>query len=454
MSQETIFALSTLAGKSGVAMVRISGPESLKVLAELGDLEKIDPRVAHFVELKDPNSKEIIDQAIALYFKAPKSFTGEDVVELQFHGSIAVIEHILEVLSQMTYIRMAQAGEFARRAFINNKMDLTQAEALADLIDSETRVQKRVALRQLGGQLRDLYESWRTQMIEMLAKLEALIDFPEDDIPQDLLGQIDAGIKNLVSDINKHLGDDHKGELIRRGMQVAIVGEPNVGKSSLMNLIAKNDVAIVSDIAGTTRDVISVKIDLHGYPVMLHDTAGLRESDDVIESEGVKRAQRILADCDMQIMVLDSNEEVLPQILLRGLSVEKPTFALINKSDLGVNPKLIEELNKISGSFVRGFHVIEISVKKGYAVTEFLKVLGEEIKNNYSISDEPLITRFRYRENLLKCVELLQRFEQTELLEVSSEYVRQASFEIGRITGRIDVEEILDKIFSSFCIGK
>jgi len=450
--KDTIFALSTLAGKSGVAIVRISGGMALKAIEEISSISAPKPRLANYVELTDPKTSENIDQAIVIYFKGPNSFTGEDVVEIQFHGSIAVIDHLLEVLSNMPYLRLAEPGEFSKRAFFNEKLDLTQAEGLADLIDAETRLQKKVALRQLGGQLRNLYESWRASILDNLAKIEALIDFPEDDIPQTILSEINHSIESLGAEIDKHISANNTGEIINRGMNIAIVGAPNVGKSSLLNSLAKNDIAIVSDIAGTTRDVISVKIDVMGYPVIVSDTAGIRETDDAIEIEGVKRSMQTLAKSDIQIIMLDASSDFIADLknnLQHHISLEKPIFVLLNKADLNSksNTDSISEILPNST-------VIELSVKTGYAMQDFLDELTKFIRDNYSISNEPLITHHRYRLNLRCCLESIGNYKDAATIEISAEYIRQAALEIGKITGLVDVEEILDKIFSSFCIGK
>jgi tRNA modification GTPase len=451
--QKTIFALSTLAGKSGVAIIRISGNDALRAIAALCPNTEFKARIATFAELIDTSNAEPIDQAIIIYFKSPNSFTGEDVIEIQFHGSIAVIDHLLEVLGTMPFLRMAEPGEFSKRAFLNSKLDLTQAEGLADLIDSETRLQKSVALRQLGGQLGTLYNNWRTEIISHLSKLEALIDFPEDDIPASLIKSTHSDLVTLSNSIKNHLSDNHKGEIIQRGLNVAIVGAPNVGKSSLLNTIAKSEIAIVSDIAGTTRDVIRVKIDLSGYPITLYDTAGIRETADQIEAEGVKRAVQTISSADIQIVVLDGTDSSSSNDVLNHMAFDKPTFILVNKVDL-IESTNSQQLHLLKSKFSNFCQSLEISVKTGYSIDAFLKALTNLIKESYSISNEPLITHHRYRVNLTKCVTCLDNFDLNDSLDISTEYIRQAAVELGRITGKIEVEEILDVIFSSFCIGK
>ncbi len=451
--KKTIFALSTLAGRSGVAVVRISGDNALSTIHILCPNINLLPRTATLANLVDPYNKEPIDQAILLYFKAPNSFTGEDVIEIQFHGSIAVIDHLLEVLGKMELLRMAEAGEFSKRAFLNSKLDLTQAEALVDLIDAETRLQKSAALRQLSGQLGTLYNDWRSKILNHLYKLEALIDFPEDDIPQSLVKSVFSDLVTLSNTIKNHLSDNNTGEVLNRGLNVAIVGAPNAGKSSLLNVLAKSNVAIVSDIAGTTRDVIKVKINLNGFPLILYDTAGIRETTDEIEKEGVKRAVKTLDESDIQLLVLDIEDTNFFSDVKKLISLEKPTFILFNKKDK------FEDFNSnkyknIAEEFKEHCQILEISAKTGYAIDQLIESLSALIKNKYSISNEPLITHHRYRVNLTKCVECLELIDRNTSLDISTEYIRLAASELGMITGKIEVEEILDLIFSSFCIGK
>ncbi len=445
---DTIFALSTLAGKSGIAVVRLSGPKCLDALKLLGAKIK-QPRHATLIKLIDPFEHEVIDQALLIYFKSPHSFTGEDVIEIQFHGSLASIDHILETLGKIVFLRMAEPGEFAKRAFLNSKLDLTQAEGLADLIDSETRLQKKIALRQLDGDLGNLYSKWRTELVSHLSKLEALIDFPEDDIPEDLINSIKVELTNLAATIKHHLADNNKGEILRRGLNIAIFGEPNVGKSSLLNALAKSDVAIVSDIAGTTRDVISVRVELAGYPVTLYDTAGIRETHDIIEKEGVARAVKTIEKSDIQLVVLDASKPALSKEIKALVSPGKPTFLVYNKIDL------VDSIDEgVASPLGIWAQTTVLSTKTVESVAAFLELLSSAIMANYAVSSEPLLTHHRYRESLRKCLSNIENFDIMQTLDISAEYIRQAAVELGKITGKIDVEEILDEIFSSFCIGK
>lgn len=440
----TIYALSTLMGKSGVAVIRISGSDALKVLIAIGVAKIPAPNECVFAEIYDPKTKEQIDQCMAAYFKAPKSFTGEDVVEIFTHGSIAVIEHLLEVLGSLSFLKMAEPGEFARRAFYNSKMDLTMAEGLADLIDAETRIQKKVALSQLNGALESKYDSWRADIISILARLEALIDFPEEDLPRSVIMEINGLIKNLKSEIKLHL-ENKTGEVIRRGVKIAIIGQPNAGKSTLLNSLANSDVAIVSEISGTTRDVINVKIDLDGYPVQLFDTAGIRQTDDVIEKEGIARAMKVATEADLVLLVVDgadSNFKIAE--FLEGQQYQN-LYVLVNKED-ALSASIDREIDALKPVY--------ISAKSGKGVDKLLEQIRAFVQENYSISADPVITRVRYRSLLNKCLEYLNSFNTENALDISSEIIRHAAQELGHITGKVEVEDILDKIFSSFCIGK
>ncbi|MBR2033357.1 MAG: tRNA uridine-5-carboxymethylaminomethyl(34) synthesis GTPase MnmE, partial [Alphaproteobacteria bacterium] len=290
MDNQTIYALSTVFGKSGVAIIRISGEDALQAIAKLSSINTstIKPRYAYFTTLKYKNN--ILDKALVLYFKAPYSFTGEDVVELHIHGSRAVISSVVDVLSDINNFRLAEPGEFSKRAFYNQKMDLTEAEGLADLIDAETSEQQKFAIRQMEGSLKNLYESWRETLLGILAHIEAYIDFPEEDIPDNIVYDMKNTVFKLSKDIAEHISTGNSGERLREGFRVVIVGPPNAGKSSLLNTITKRNAVIVSDIAGTTRDAIDIHLDLGGYPVILTDTAGLRETEELIEQKGIEIA--------------------------------------------------------------------------------------------------------------------------------------------------------------------
>lgn len=450
-SSDTIFALATPSGRSGVAVIRVSGKaswESLRALREKKERAtepEIEPRKAFLAVLTNPVSRETIDEAMILPFQSPASFTGEDVVEYHIHGSPAVIESLLNFLGDQEHHRLAQPGEFTRRAFENGKIDLTKAEAIADLIESETQAQKTQALAQMGGALKDLYEGWAGQLKQSLAHLEADIEFPDEDLPEGILPELLPKIEILKSEILAHLDDNRRGERLRDGVQIAVIGAPNSGKSSLVNALAKRDVAIVSDIAGTTRDVIEAHLDIDGYPVILSDTAGLRpeeishEGQDAIEQEGIKRALARAKNSDIQILVFDGTTENPDPATLALISPS--SLCVINKSDQPLALKNIEDC-------------VLISAETGEGLDEFLKVLAARIKDLVGLQETPSLTRKRHRAALKETLQALDRSVTNNLPELVAEDIRLAVRALGRITGRVDVEDLLDTIFSDFCIGK
>lgn len=448
---DTIFALSSAVGKAGVAVIRVSGPAAWQSLAVLGKGYPLpNPRSTKLMKLK--NDGEVIDQAMVIGFKAPHSFTGEDVVEYHCHGSPAVLEELLSVLGQMEAHRLAEHGEFTRRAFDNGKLDLTEAEAIADLIDAETKLQKEQALLQMGGALSKLYNGWAEELTRALAYVETIIDFPDEDVPDTETAKAKPAIRNLETEIKTHLNDNRKGECLRHGIQIAVIGAPNAGKSSLVNMLAQRDIAIVSDMAGTTRDVIEVHLNLGGYPVILSDTAGLRpdqigdSGQDVIESEGMRRALQKAEEADLRMLVFDGSTKKPDQHTLD--LVDENTIIVVNKSDLSAEVKDL-------------FHVksdiqpIFISVKTGAGVDELLQQLTKQVADKFSVSREtPSLTRERHRQNLEECAGLLQSALKQDQPELMAQDLRFAVNSLGRITGQVDVEDLLDVIFKDFCIGK
>ena len=443
MANQTIYALSTVYGKSGVGIIRISGPEAIQSLSQMTDIDisAIKPRYAYFVDIKDL-SGNLLDKSLVLYFRAPHSFTGEDVVELHIHGSKAVISSVLETLSLIEGFRLAEAGEFSKRAFYNNKMDLTEAEGLADLIDSETSEQQKYALRQMEGHLKDLYEGWRSSLLEVLAHIEAYIDFPDEELPQDITDSIQNTVFKVKEDIINHLKGNNIGERLRDGFRVVILGEPNAGKSSLLNAIAQREAVIVSEIEGTTRDAIDIHLDIDGYPVIFTDTAGLRRTSEEIEQKGIAIAYDKAKDADIVICLFDSLKNI-PQEF--DFVDENKKIYVANKDD-----KLSDEQKIILNN--KGY--ILISAKYHQGIDILLKSISDKIRDKFSSNSGLLITRQRYREALRNTVNYLSEFNFNKEIELSAEDIRLACREIGKITGRIEVDEILDKIFGSFCIGK
>lgn len=446
--QQTIFAPASPVQKSGVAVIRISGNRAGKALEALIQDALPTPRMACLRSLHAING-ELLDKALILWFPAPASFTGEDVAELHVHGSIAVITSLLENLGKMEGLRLAEPGEFSKRAFENQKMDLTEAEGLADLIEAETSMQAKQALAQMQGNLHTLYATWRQDLIAMQARLEAYIDFPDEEIPTSALKEIEDKRENMLYHITSHLSDDHKGERLRQGLNVIILGPPNAGKSSLLNYLAKRDVAIVSDQAGTTRDIIDVHLDIGGYPVILSDTAGLRgEGAGAIEQEGMQRAIKRAETADVSILLLEPCSDEATIQSLQTATKAQHHMVVINKSD---HPQFT-----IPTSLKDQKDVFSISAKTGEGVDTLLghlKTLAAEYMGN-NAQGAPLITRTRHRQLLERTAAQLCAFNPALDLEIAAEELRGAAHALGQIIGRIDVEDILDELFSQFCIGK
>lgn len=443
MDSQTIYALSTVYGKSGVAVVRISGNKALQAIKTMTNIEvsSIKSRYAYFTDIVDQQGI-VLDKSLVIYFKSPYSFTGEDVVEFQIHGSKAVISSVLTALGKMDDFRLAEAGEFSKRAFYNNKMDLTEAEGLADLIDAETSEQQKYALRQMEGSLKGLYESWRGDLLKVMAHLEAYIDFPEEELPEDIIENMQNTVFKVKEDILNHLKSNSIGERLRDGFRVAILGEPNAGKSSLLNAIAKRDAVIVSDVAGTTRDAIDIYLDIKGYPVVFTDTAGLRHTDEVIEQQGIKIAYDKAREADVVICLFDGLKSIPQQF--ENVAQNKKIY-VANKID-----KLSDE-QKVA---LQNKGCLLIAAKYNQGIDTLLQKISSIIEDKFTTSSGVLITRQRYREALNNTVNCLNEFGFNKDIELTAEDIRLACREIGKITGRIEVNEILDKIFGSFCIGK
>ena len=402
------------------------------------------PRVAQRRRLVDPHSAEVLDEGLILWFPAPRSATGEDVAELHLHGSRAVLAAVMQALTRLG-LRLAEPGEFTRRAFLNGKLDLLQAEAIADLAAAETEAQRRQAMRQLGGELGDVYRGWRDRLTRILAHLEAAIDFPDEDLPPEIEDRILGEIEGLVAEMGRHLADGHRGERLRDGIDVAILGPPNAGKSSLLNRIARRDVAITSPVPGTTRDVIEVAIDLGGYPIVLADTAGLRDSADAIEQEGKRRAVQRAEQAEIRLFVFD----IAHPADAAGASAwpGADTILVANKIDLA--PAADTDLSPPA----LPVSALPISALTGEGIDKLLTLLGERIAQTYRI-EAPVLTRARHRQALEEAVASLRRSFSAALPELRAEDLRLALRSLGRITGAVDVEDLLDVIFRDFCIGK
>ena len=473
---DTIFALSSGGGqKTGVAVIRISGPASDECLMRL--LQKLDqgereislpkPRLASLRRIFSPGTQDLLDQALILRFPGPNSFTGEDVVELQTHGSRAVIQGVFAALEDCTSdkgrVRPAERGEFTRRAFGNGRMDLTEVEGLADLLEADTAMQRKQALRQMDGHMRVRFEHWREELIRCLAHTEAVIDFGDDaadgDIDETAMDPLRPRIEKMLREINHHLADGRKGEIVRDGIRVALVGPPNAGKSSLVNALARRPAAIVSPSAGTTRDIIELRLDLGGVPCLVSDTAGLRdESDDPIEREGIRRAREALGRADVKVFVGDASDAAAWE---NAVGMYREDTAREQQED-GLR---IFVANKVDACEAEGrpqtpadiVNPFTISCETGEGLTEFEEALAAHIAAMLeSRCDEgTLITRERHRAHMMACREHLGRFlEPTVMMDVAAEELRLAMQELGKVTGRVDVEQLLDVIFRDFCIGK
>ncbi|MBV8653475.1 MAG: tRNA uridine-5-carboxymethylaminomethyl(34) synthesis GTPase MnmE [Alphaproteobacteria bacterium] len=438
---DTIFAPATASGRAGIAVIRISGPASGAALAALSCAVP-PPRRATRARFIDRATGERIDDGLVLFFPGPASVTGEDVAELHLHGSRAVIEGVVSVLAAQPGLRLAEPGEFTRRAFENGKLDLTAAEAIADLVAAETAAQRRQALRQLDGELGRLYDDWRARLLRSVAHIEADIDFPEEGLPPETAVAARRAVDELMAEIAAHLADGRRGEILRDGVSVAIVGPPNAGKSSLINALSRRDVAITAAAAGTTRDVIEVRLDLLGYPVILADTAGLRDARDPIEAEGVRRARSRAESADLVLVVLDASRP--DEIGAVGEWLDRDALVALNKIDIG------EDLDRA----VWPRKSIPISVRTGEGMPVLLEALGAAVRDRFALATAPSLTRARHRTALETCLAALKRSQAATLAELRAEDLRLAGRALGQITGRVDVEELLDIIFRDFCIGK
>lgn len=441
MSSDTIYALSTPAGRSGVAVVRVSGPAAWDGCAVLSDGQKLPvPRQAATRKLFDPKTHEILDHAMVIGFRAPASFTGEDCMEYQIHGGTAIIDGVLRALSSLPNHRMALPGEFTRRAFENGKLDLTAAEAIADLIHAETESQRLQALKQMDGALFNLYEGWKERLARILALMEADLDFSDQDLPEDLILKVAPDVTDIMDEIKKHLSDGRRGELLRDGFKLVILGAPNAGKSSLLNKLVQREAAIVSPIAGTTRDVIDVHLNLGGYSVILADTAGLRGTDNDIEAEGIHRAIHRADQADLKILLFDGTKELDEQTLSLK---DNRSIVVLNKSD-DPDFKATPENND----------AVKMSVLKNEGVEKLIEQIVLSLKQIVGASDAPALTRARHREALENAYAALGRSMTAPLPELAAEDIRMGVRYLGSLTGRVDVEDLLDMIFRDFCIGK
>jgi len=442
----TIYALSTGPGISGIAVIRISGENTKKVIKLLTGKVVPEPRVATLRKINKINTSELIDEGIILWFPGPESYTGEDMAEIQVHGSKAVINALHTSISKIENCRLAEPGEFTKLAFQNGKINLLKAESVADLISSETEIQRQQAIKIMNGKSADQFNFLREKLLKILSHVEAKIDFPEEDLPNDTLQEIKKNFDDVLKKIKKILNDQKVGERIREGFKIAILGPTNAGKSSLLNHLSNRDVAIVSEIAGTTRDVIETHLSIDGYPVIVSDTAGIRESKNEIEKKGIKLSLNRAEEADLKLVVVDSKNLDFTDVL-KGL-LDNNAILVINKSDL-LEADIDPEIKKLN-------HVL-ISIKENLNIDELILKIKDNLKDKFITSDDILITRERHRQHLEQCLEHLKNFNkknEVEDFDKAAEDLRLATRHLGMIVGKVDVEEILGSIFNDFCIGK
>ena len=440
-----IYALSSGRGPSGIAIVRISGSETLKICQNLTKSKDIKSNEVNFCKFYDPNNGNVIDpEALLLWFPGPNSYTGEDLAELQIHGSNAVINALLRVLSEQKNCRLAEPGEFTKIAFQNDKIDLLKAESIGDLIHSETELQRQQAIKLVQGNASNYYNNLREKIIKSLAFIEAKIDFAEEDLPEKVLKDAHKSIKEIHSEITKIIEDNKVGEKIRDGFRVSIIGEVNAGKSSLLNLLSKREVAIVSDEAGTTRDVIETYLNLDGYPVLLADTAGIRDTKNEVEKKGISLALGKSKEADLNIVVIDNSSKKINKEIQN--MINQDTIILLNKSD--VSDKQNHEFN---------VDTVLASVKNNKNIDKLINMIKAKLNKKFTSKNSVLITRERHRVKLNDCLKEIDKFlkkDQNKDLELAAEDLRMATRHLGSIVGKVDVEEILGSIFKDFCIGK
>jgi tRNA modification GTPase len=442
----TIYALSTGPGVSGIAIIRISGNETTNVIKLLTKKNLPKPRVATLRKFNKINSSELIDEGILLWFPAPESYTGEDMAEIHVHGSKAVIDALHTSISNVENCRLAEPGEFTKLAFQNGKINLLKAESIADLISSETEIQRQQAIKIMNGKSADKFNFLREKLLKILSHVEAKIDFPEEDLPRNILDEIKNSLKEVIKKIEKILNDQKVGERIREGFKIAILGPTNAGKSSLLNHLSNRDVAIVSEIAGTTRDVIETHLNIDGYPVIISDTAGIRDSKDEIEKKGIKLSLNRAEEADLKLIVVDAKKLDFTDVL-KGL-LGQNAILVINKSDL-LEKEIDSEIKKIN-------HVL-ISIKENKNIDQLISKIKNNLKNKFITSDDILITRERHRQHLEQCLDHLKNFNKKnddEDFDKAAEDLRLATRHLGMIVGKVDIEEILGSIFNDFCIGK
>ena len=442
----TIYALSTGPGISGIAIVRVSGEDTKKVIELLTNRKAPEPRIATLRKINIINTSELIDEGIILWFPGPESYTGEDMAEFHIHGSKAVIDALHHSISKVKNCRLAEAGEFTKLAFQNGKINLLKAESIADLISAETEIQRQQAIKIMNGKSADKFNRLREKLLKILSHVEAKIDFPDENLPEDILRNIKKISNEVILNLKKILDDQKVGERIREGFKIAIIGPTNAGKSSLLNHLSNRDAAIVSETAGTTRDVIETHLNIDGYPVVVSDTAGIRDSKNEIEKKGIKLALDKAENADLKLIVIDAKSIDFKGVLKELM--DENAILVVNKSDL-----LKEDLK----SEITNFEHVLISVKNNLNVEDLILKIKNKLQNKFISSEDILITRERHRQHLEQSLNYLKKFEEkneAEDFDKAAEDLRLATHHLGMIVGKVDVEEILGSIFNDFCIGK
>jgi tRNA modification GTPase len=444
----TIFAPITANFKSGICVIRISGEQTINCLKILGCKINLKPRYNHLQKLYDPNTNQLIDHALVSFYPSPHSYTGEDLAEISIHGSQYIAKKISNILLNIAKIEYSKPGEFSRRAFLNGKIDLVQAEAIPDLIACETEVQHQQAVKQLNGDLGKIYEQMRDNINQAIAILHANIDFPDDDIDQSTISSVKNLVELTFNQISNHLNDNKIGQKIKDGLVLVIIGSPNTGKSSLINFLANSDIAIVNENAGTTRDIIETHLQINGYPIKIADTAGIRITSNEIEEVGINRALNKAKNSDLKIYMIDVNN---PEIDLNF--IDQSTLIIFNKIDLIKNFSIENFLKKNNLKFDNSF-IYALSLTSKINTDDFLKFLGNKIADLFPLNNNLNLTQERYRSILINCQNYLKNFTLDKNIEMIVEDLWITSNELGKITGRVDIDNILDIIFSKFCIGK
>ena len=442
----TIFALSSGNGISGIAVIRISGNEASSVIKLLTNKKLPVARVATLTKINNINTSELIDEGIIIWFPGPKSYTGEDMAEIHVHGSKAVIQALIKSISEIKNCKLAEPGEFTKKAFQNGKVNLLKAESIGDLIYSETEIQRKQAIKIIEGKSEQIFNDLREELVKILSYVESKIDFPEEDLPKKILQEVKDTSEKTLNKIKKILDDQKVGERIREGFKIAIVGPANVGKSSLLNYLSNREVAIVSESAGTTRDVIETHLNIDGYPVVMSDTAGIRDAKNEIEKKGIRLALKRAEEADLRLVVIEPKNLDFTGFL-KDL-FDKNSILVINKSDL-LERNIDDQIKKMD-------HIL-ISIKKNSNLNNLISKIKKKLQSKFINSEDIFITRERHRQHLIKCSEHLKNFNlknNSDDIDKGAEDLRLATRHLGIIVGKVDVEEILGSIFNDFCIGK